>query len=485
MATRTITTRLALDGEKEFKKSISDVNSNLKTMKSEMSLVDAEFKGQANTLEALTKKNKLLRAEQEQQTEKVKALEKAVEDAAEAYGDTDKRTDNYRQQLNRAKKELVEINEALDKNEKYLDEARKSTDQCAESIDEFGKEVKDAGDDLGGKGGLLGKLESLKGLMVGGAIVGGAKAVSDAIIGIVEDTEEYRKIMGTLEVSSQKAGYTTEQTAEAYEYLNGVLGDTQAAATTVANLQAIGLEQEDLMETINGVIGAWATYGDSIPIDSLAEAINETIQTSKVTGTFADVLNWAGESEDAFNEKLEAANSTAERAQMVMNILANQGLADAGKEWREVNSDVVEYNEAQEKANQAMAELGERLTPVAAGLKTTFAGAVNVALDAVEGLIGAVKDAINWLNKLGNAQSESAAAHTGRDSNGRNNERSSANVTRDALTGESEVKSSRSTTNTASSTQQTINITVKTDLDGKTVAKTVTKYQSQNERART
>lgn len=513
MATRTITTKLALDGEKEFKRQLSEVNSNLRTMRSEMDLVDAEFKGNANTLDALTKKNELLRKEQEQQLEKVRALEQAVSDAAEAYGESDKRTDSYRQQLNRAKKELLEMNEAVEKNEKYLDEAKKSANQCATSIDGFGKEVKgakngvsgfaeevdDAGDELdefgesakgagnalGGSGGMLSKLKDLKGVLVGGAIVMGAKAASDAIIGVVEDTKEYRQILGTLEVSSQKAGYTTEQTAEAYEYLNGVLGDTQAAATTVANLQAIGLEQEDLMETINAVIGAWATYGDSIPIDGLAEAINETIQTSKVTGTFADVLNWAGESEDAFNEKLEAANSTAERAQMVMDVLANQGLADAGEKWREVNSDVVEYNEAQEKANQAMAELGERLTPVAAGLKTTFAGAMNVALDAVEGLVDAVKDAINWLNKLGNAQSESAAAHTGRNSSGRNNERSSANVTRDALTGESEVKSSRSTASTTSSTQQTINITVKTDLDGKTVAKTVTKYQSQNERART
>lgn len=104
MSTRTITTRLATEGETEFKRSMSSANSELKTLRSEMSLADAEFKGQANTMEALTKKNDLLRRAQEQQTEKVKALEQAVKDAAEAYGENDKRTDNYRQQLNRAKK---------------------------------------------------------------------------------------------------------------------------------------------------------------------------------------------------------------------------------------------------------------------------------------------------------------------------------------------------------------------------------------------
>ena len=112
MATRTITTRLAVDGETEFKRSLSEANSNLKVMRSEMSLVDAEFKGQANSMDALTAKNKILRREQEQQVEKVKALERAVKDAADAYGENDKRTDNYRQQLNRAKKELLDMNDA-------------------------------------------------------------------------------------------------------------------------------------------------------------------------------------------------------------------------------------------------------------------------------------------------------------------------------------------------------------------------------------
>src|SRR5699024_773480 len=114
-----------------------------------------------------------------------------------------------------------------------------------------------------------------------------------------------------------------EQTAQTYERLQSVLGDTQTAATATANLQAIGLSQEDLMTVTDAAIGAWARYGDSIPIDSRAESINETIQAGTVTGTFADVLNWAGTNEDDFNAKLEAANSTSERANIVLQELAN------------------------------------------------------------------------------------------------------------------------------------------------------------------
>ena len=417
MATRTIATRLTLEGEKEFKKQMGLVNGELRNLSSEMKLATAEFKGQANSAEYLTKKDEILRKEIDQQEEKVRALTQAVEDSKKVNGDASAATDRYRQQLNKAKTDLINLNDELSSNERYLDEARTSADKCAKSIDEYGKQVKDAAkatDDFngagGGKGGigdLIGQLGSLKKMLVGGAVVAGLKATSDAIIGIVDETEEYRKIMGTLETSSQAAGYTAEQTAESYEYLYGVLGDTQTAATTVANLQAIGLAQGDLRGMIDSVIGAWATYGDSIPIDGLAESVNETIQAGKVTGTFADVLNWAGVSEDEFNAKLAAANDSAERAQIVLNQLANQGLPETGKAWRDANEDVVAYNESQMKLDEAMGQLGETLAPVAAGLKDVFAEGVYAAADAVAWLIEKIQTAINWLKDLNDRISNS------------------------------------------------------------------------------
>lgn len=417
MATRTIATRLTLEGEKEFKKQMGLVNGELRNLSSEMHLATAEFKGQANSAEYLTKKDEILRKEIDQQEEKVRALTQAVEDSKKVNGDASAATDRYRQQLNKAKTDLIDLNDELSSNERYLDEARTSADKCANSIDEYGKQVKDAAkatDDFngagGGKGGigdLIGQLGSLKQMLVGGAVVAGLKAASDAIIGIVDETEEYRKIMGTLETSSQAAGYTAEQTAESYEYLYGVLGDTQTAATTVANLQAIGLAQSDLRDMIDSVIGAWATYGDSIPIDGLAESVNETIQAGQVTGTFADVLNWAGVSEDEFNAKLAAANDSAERAQIVLNQLANQGLPETGKAWRDANEDVVAYNESQMKLDEAMGQLGETLAPVAAGLKDVFAEGVYAAADAVAWLIEKIQGAIQWLKDLNDRISNS------------------------------------------------------------------------------
>lgn len=422
MAVRQITTRLAIDGEQEYKKQLAAVNRELGNLGAEMKLVDAQFKGQANSSEALRAKHNQLKQSIEQQTVKVESLKDALEEAKQAYTENDARTDSYRRQLLSAETALAKLNSELSENDKLLKEAENSADGCAKSIDGYGKAVKDAAgktDDLdaglGGIGGALkglrnedgsfnlggvtSALGNLKSLLVGGAIVTSAKAVKDAIFEIVESTAEYRKIMGTLEVSSAAAGYTAEETAQVYQELQAVLGDTQTAATATANLQALGLAQEDLKVLIDEVIGAWATYGDSIPIDSLSEAINETVQAGKVTGVFADVLNWAGVNEDEFNEKLAACADQSERAQLVLVQLANQGLRETGQAWKDANQDIMEMNRSQEALNAAMARLGELLTPIAAGI-------IGFTADIVEGVTAAITAISDLISKIREAREE-------------------------------------------------------------------------------
>lgn len=396
MATRVVSTRLSVDSD-QYRKELGEVNRELRNIKSEAALVTEEFKGQANTLEALTRKDELLRKEKAQLEEKLRSLEQAVKDSAEVYGDTAAKTDEYRQSLNRAKTDLLKLNRELEDNDRYLDEARSSADKTAKSIDKFGKEAKDAGDDVDeaadGMKDFLEGMGSLKNLVVGGAVVAGLKEMGDAVLEIVDNSMEYRTIMASLATSSEQAGYSADQTAEIYGKLQGVLGDTQAAATATANLQALGYNQELLMMVTDAAIGAWTTYGDSIPIDGLAEAINETVKAGQVTGTFADVLNWAGVSEDAFNDKLAACKDESARTNQVMLLLSSQGLVETGRAWQENNEDLIALNESQEKWNQAMAGLGEALTPAANAIRTIGAA-------AIEDFTEIVKDAVEWVGKL-------------------------------------------------------------------------------------
>lgn len=426
MAVRQITTEISIKNEAEFRKQMKAVNNSLSGMKSEMAKVSAEFDGQANSADALRKKQAILQQQYDQQKEKVQALARMLESAKSAYDENSDVVLSYQRQLNTATVELIKFDRELKNTDKYLDEAAQSADGTASSIDEFGKAVKDAGDEgsdgmgqlkeafgqlsdaakSGDINGVVGALGSIKGLLVGGAAVAGAKALADGIINITESTKEYRTILGTLETSSKQAGYTQEQTTEIYKKFQAVLGDTQKAATATANLQALKLSQEDLTVLMEQAIGAWATYGDSIPIDSLSESINETVQVGKVTGVFADALNWAGTSEDEFNERLAACADTTERANLVLQQLSEQGLQATGQAWVENNQDIIAANTAQEAMNESMAQLGEALQPASSFLLEYGAALVDVAADGVN----ALSSLVEWFDNLFNAQQKATQA---------------------------------------------------------------------------
>lgn len=245
-------------------------------------------------------------------------------------------------------------------------------------------------------------------------LVEGIKGIVSGIKDLNEETKEYRKIMGTLETSSEAAGYSAEETSEAFSQLYGALGDDQSAATTTANLQAIGASQKDINSLISSAVGAWAKYGDSIPIDGLAESINETIRAGQVTGTFADVLNWgskegetfgvmlkenteeneewnkavqdASSAEDFFNLALQDAETQADRTNLVLQAMADQGLSDVGDAWYSNNKDIVDANNAQLEFTKKAAELSERVQPVLTAVQEGINGIMQAILDATAGI---------------------------------------------------------------------------------------------------
>ena len=340
------------------------------------------------------------------------------------YGKTSREAQDLARQIGTLSAELKESKTAMSQAEKATSGLKTALDEAGDStggiLDSVSGLMGDMG--LGGVAGILGK-----GFAVG-AVVSGVSQLTGAITGLVDETAEYRKIMGTLETSSQAAGYTAEQTAAEYQLLYSVLGDNQTAATATANLQAIGLSQNDLITITNQAIGAWATYGDSIPIDSLAESINETIRAGTVTGTFADVLNWGSQegetfgvtmresteankewndavaacetAEDYFNLALQDCQTQAERADLVMQAMANQGLRESADAWKENNEDIINTNTSQAEFEEAQARLAEKLTPVKDALTDLGTLGFNFLAGTVDTVSTAVEDLIGWWDDL-------------------------------------------------------------------------------------
>ena len=323
--------RVGVEGEKEFRKAISGINSQMQNLDSEMrnlvsgfdSLEDAEA-ATAQRMDILNRKAAVteqkistLSAQYDRAASRLEELGRAMDSAIESGDEAaiTRTTNAYNAQASEVNRLSTRLNNArtdLNNLQREMRDVEDGTDRVTQSF----RDAENEADSLG---------NSLRDAFAGGAISGAVQSLISGITGLIEETTEYRKIMASLEVSSEKAGYSAEQTAESYRQLYGVLGDDQTSATALSNLQALGLSQEELTQITDAAIGAWATYGDSIPIDGLAEAINETVKVGTVTGTFADVLNWAGTSEDEFNEKLEDCKTQTERVNLVMKELTRQG----------------------------------------------------------------------------------------------------------------------------------------------------------------
>lgn len=423
--------KIGIDGEAQFRKELSNIIQQAKTLESEMKAVTSQFDANDNSQEKLSAQSEILTKQLELQQKRVEMLEKGVKAATDQFGDADSRTQKWKQALYEAQTQM--------------NNSKKSADNLEDGVDDAGQAMQDAKDDAFSFG------DALKANLTAGAIIEGVKSIAGAIDGIAEETAEYRKIMASLETSSQDAGYTAEETAQSYEKLFGVLGDDQSSATTVANLQAVGLEQEKLTQITDGAIGAWAKYGDSIPIDGLAEGINETIRCGTVTGTFADVLNWAAEegetfgvklkdnvkfteltdeelsqltdtqkaqyeatkkqyeeteewnqsvedattAEDYFNLALQDCSDSTERANKVLELFEKKGLTKVGKAWQENNEDLIDANKSTLDYKDNMAELAERLTPVTSSIQDGINGIFEKSLQLTENVdFSGVGDAI-------------------------------------------------------------------------------------------
>lgn len=292
MANREIKTKVAIDGEKEYKESLKNINSALGTLKSELKLVESQYAGQANSYAALSAKGDVLSRMYDQQKEKVKAaaeqlekakkaqsdyaekvssaqseisrceaalaalgdetgdtteeqakltaeLEKAKSELAAAekgYESTTRSVNSYQTQVNSAETELNKLGSELDKNASYMDEAAKSSDGCAESIDEYGKEAKKAGEDSEEAGKKFDKVKTAA-TALGTAAAAATAALAAAAVKlgteVISAYADYEQLVGGVEtLFKDSSGKVMEYATDAYK--------------------TAGLSANEYMETVTG-----------------------------------------------------------------------------------------------------------------------------------------------------------------------------------------------------------------------------------------
>lgn len=319
-------------------------------MKAVTSAFDENDKSQEN----LANQSQVLTEQLSLQEKRIAEIQKALDHARSNYAENSNQVQRWQQAMNNAVAELNKTRSQLSKVQSEMDGTEDST-----------KDLTDALNDVGGASekasGGLSSMTVAMGNLISSGIQAAASAVADLVSSLWnldESTEEYRRAQGRLNTAFEAAGYGADTAQQAYQAFYGILGDTDTATEASQLLAQLAESEEDVATWTEIAAGVSGTFGDSLPIEGLIEAANETAKVGQVTGTLADALNWVGISEDEFNAKLAAAGSESERNKLIMETLSNQ-YDQAAQAFYRNNEALVESRNTQAEMSETLSSVGE------------------------------------------------------------------------------------------------------------------------------
>lgn len=421
----------------QLSESLHDVNKSITSTQAQLKDVEKLLKLDPTNTEMLAQKQELLTQAVSKTEEKLETLKDAAVQAEKQLGEgkisqeqfaalqreiaaTEIELKRYDSQLDTAADATEDLGDAAEQAAQNSGDASEEIGELSDAADDLGDAAEDAGDgtkNLGesarDSGDGFSVLDGAVATFIGNGLTALVSAIGDAIstfAELSESTQEYRENMSKLYTATSAAGMDADYITQAYSQLYGVLGDETATTTTISNFEKLGVSMQDMDSLLDSATGIWAVYGDSIPLDGLAESVNETAKVGQITGTMADAINWASASndtwtnalsgnasalsafqsgvsqgmsaEDAFNEALAACGDEQERQQLIISTL-NGLYADSAETYRENNASIIDAREATVNYQDAVAGVGAAMEPLQTTMtnfKTNLISGVSPAL---------------------------------------------------------------------------------------------------------
>lgn len=300
-----IRTRFVAEGEKEYRQALKDINSGLGILNAESKKLQEQFKGNEDSLEALTATNENLDQIVLSLSDKLDLQKKRLAELSQAYGESDDRTQRMRKAVVETETALLKQQHALDENTKALDDFGEGEDDAADKAQGLG----DALNDIGGKFGISLPSEmtnTLNGmlnldaqtLVTIGTFAALAAAVAEAEKALISLTIESAAYADEILTQSVVTGLSTEALQE-YQY---------AAELVDVSLDTLTSSQTKMIRSMDA-----ARRGSK----EQAEAFDKLgISVQNADGTLRDAQEVFGDAIDA----LGAISNETERDAIAMTI---------------------------------------------------------------------------------------------------------------------------------------------------------------------
>ena len=261
--------KIGLEGEKEFKKALTEINQSFKVLGSEMKLVESQFSKNDDSADALAARHKVLTEQVEAQRKKVEMLKQALANAAESFGENDRRTQAWQIQLNNAQAALNGMERELSDNEEAMDRLGKEMDDTGDAADDLEEELDDAGDaadDSEGKFSKLGGTLKTVGVAMGACVAAAAAAAVSLGKAVIEAYGEYEQLVGGVDTLFQESsGKLQEYAANAYKTAGMSANDYMSTVTSFS---------ASLIQSLGGDTEAAVKYAD-MAITDMADNANK------------------------------------------------------------------------------------------------------------------------------------------------------------------------------------------------------------------
>lgn len=394
MATRSLKARVELDGEKQYKQALSELNQGNKVLASELKLVSEQYRGNEESIEALTAKGDVLQRQLQQQEDKVKTLQAALQNAAEKYGEADKRTQDWQIQLNNAKREELRLKDALDETTKSLDGQGDEIQENTEKMAGLGDIINSVAGNFGHKlpSGITKALNSMDGFSVAtvakmGAVAAAVAAAVEVVKELYDTTIEAAARADELLTKSVITGVNTQtlqQWQYAAEFIDVSVETMTGSMTKLTNSAYDAVNGNEKLAAIFEQLGVSVTdsSGQLLPAEEIFYDVVDALgQVQNQTERDAIAMDLMGRSAQELNplidkgsEALRGYSEEAEEAGYVLDEYQLAKLAevdDAYHKWQ-LQLDATKY------------QLAVAFAPVAEAALKGVTAVVNVLTNALE-----------------------------------------------------------------------------------------------------
>jgi len=289
--------KIGIEGEREFRAALKDINQQFKVLGSEMKLVESQFDKQDRGVSALTARNGVLTRQISEQKDKIELLRNALENSAESFGENDRRTQQWTVQLNNAEAELNNMERELKSNEKAIDGVGDEFQDAEKKADGFGDKVEDAADQSERAKARFEKLGSVLksvGIAMGTVLVAAGAAVYKLGKAVVEQFGQLEQNLGGSEAVFGEYAASIQKTGEdAYKNLGVSQSEYLATANKMGALfQGVGVDQQTSLALTEKAMQRAADMASVMGIETSA-ALEAVTGAAKGNFTMMDNLGVA------------------------------------------------------------------------------------------------------------------------------------------------------------------------------------------------